>query len=50
VLKGEIKVLATKIFLKMGSRCGSAVKRRNEKINENKRSRVRSPARATLFF
>jgi hypothetical protein len=32
----------------MGSRCGSAVKWWNEKINEIKRSRVPSPARATF--
>jgi hypothetical protein len=33
-----------------GSRCGSAVKWWNAKINENKRSRVCSPARATFYF
>jgi hypothetical protein len=34
----------------MGSRCGSAVKWWNEKLNESKRPRVHSPARANLFF
>jgi hypothetical protein len=33
-----------------GSRCGSAVKGWNEKINEIKRSRVCSPARETFFL
>jgi hypothetical protein len=32
-----------------GSRCGSAVKWWNEKINEIKRSQVHSPARATFL-
>jgi hypothetical protein len=35
---------------KTGSRCSSTVKWWNEKINKNKRSRVRSPARATFFL
>jgi hypothetical protein len=37
-------------FFNLGSRYGSAVKWWNEKINEIKRSRVRSPARATIFL
>jgi hypothetical protein len=37
------------IFKVLGSHCGSAVKWWNEKINENKRSRVCSAARANLF-
>jgi hypothetical protein len=39
----------TKQMLLAGSRCGSAVKWRNEKLNKIKRSRVRSQARATFF-
>jgi hypothetical protein len=38
------------VVFTQGSRCGSAIKWWNEKINENNRSWVRSPARATLFF